>query len=107
MEITQVKIRMVHKGDKLLLDDPRVRAIAGIRLDDKFYINDIKVCQTDDRYCIEFTKNPYAKDPNNPGYTVVPITMEVRNWIEKIILTKYGKKAKRCMEHKKRMGACS
>ncbi|OCN01021.1 hypothetical protein A7X67_01565 [Clostridium sp. W14A] len=92
MKITDVKIRLLHSGDPIRNWDPRVRAIAGVRLDDKFYLNDIKICQTSERFCIEFPPNPYSANSGHPEYTVVPVSMKARRWIEAAILAEYAKK---------------
>ncbi|HEX3017916.1 MAG TPA: septation protein SpoVG family protein [Caproicibacter sp.] len=92
MKITQVKIHLVSPGEPIAKLDSRILATAAIQLDDKLYLNDIKICRTPERICIEFVKNPYACDSGRSEYSVVPVSMKARHWIEGIILTEYMRK---------------
>ena len=94
MEITEIKIHLVGRGEPVAKDDPRVLATAKVRLDDKLYLNDIKLGRTPTRICVEFVKNPYAVDTERSQYTVVPVSMEARRWIESIVLTAYLRKVR-------------
>lgn len=94
MKITQVKIHLINPGDPMAVLDSRVLATAKVRLDNALYLNDIKICKTPDRICIEFVKNPYIHDPGHIEYSVVPVSMEARRWIEGIVLTEYLKKVR-------------
>lgn len=92
MNITQVKIRLLRDGDPIKNWDPRVCAVAGVQLDKKLYLNDIKICKKANQLFIEFARNPYSKNASHPEYTVVPASMQARRWIEKSILDEYLKK---------------
>ena len=92
MEITEVKIHIVGRSEPVAKADSRVLATAKIRLDDKFYLNDIRICQANNRMCIEFVRNPYSVHQNHAEYTVVPVSLEARQWIEEIILKTYREK---------------
>lgn len=94
MIITEVKIHLVGRGEPVAKTDPRVLATAKVRLDDKFYLNDIKICRTPNRICVEFVRNPYAVGTGHVEYTVVPVSMEARRWIEGIVLTAYLQKVR-------------
>ena len=99
MKITQVKIHLVNEKELIAKLDPRVLATAKVQLDDKLYLNDIKICQTAERVCIEFVKNPYIHDPDHIEYSVVPVSMEARRWIEGIVLTEYLKILRKRQEY--------
>lgn len=106
MEITEVKIHLVNRKEPIAKLDPRVLATAKVRLDNKLYLNDIKICQTAERVCIEFVKNPYIHDPDHIEYTVVPVSMEARRWIEGIVLTEYLKILRKRQGYRKGERSC-
>ena len=80
MEITKVKVRLVH-------DKPRLKGLASITFDGALTINDIKIIQTETRLCAEFPKHQFAK--NNHLEYVVPLNQEIRSMIERMILQEY------------------
>lgn len=82
MQITAVRIRLIP-------NKPRLKAVASVTLDNALILNDIKVIQTENRLCVEFPRNPYARDSNHIEYIVMPLSMVVRLDFEKQIITKY------------------
>ena len=82
MQITNVRIRPIYNKDRL-------KAIASITLDNALILNDIMVIQTEERLCVEFPHNPYARDKNHVQYIIVPLSMPVRLEFEEHILNKY------------------
>ena len=104
MRITKVNIHLVNEGEQIAKLDSRVLATAQVRLDNKLYLNDIKICKTAERVCIEFVRNPYSVDPEHIEYSVVPVSMEARHWIEGIVLTEYIKKCQEMHNRYERKG---
>ena len=83
MKITNVSIR---KSDR---EDPRMKAIASVLLDDEFAVHDIRI--------IKGTKGLFIAMPSRKtstgGYKDIahPISQEVRTMFEKEILDAYEK----------------
>ena len=81
MEITQVNIRKIYK------DDPRVRAVVSVTLDDEFAVHDIKVIQGYERL---FVAMPNRKDERGMFRDIVhPVGSDFRVRLEKAVMTEY------------------
>ena len=80
LEITEVKIRRV-------LDEPKLKALVSIVINDALAIHDIKIIQGTDRL---FVVMPSKKEPNGFFRNIIhPLNTETRNLLEEAIVSAY------------------
>ena len=81
MKITDVRIRIVKKGEA------KLKAVASITFDDCFVVHDIKVIEGTDGV---FIAMPSRKTPDGEYKNIAhPLNTETREEIRKTILEKY------------------
>lgn len=80
LEITEVKIRRV-------LDEPKLKALVSIVIDDAIAVHDIKIIQGTDRL---FVVMPSKKEPNGFFRNIIhPLNSETRILLEEAIVSAY------------------
>ena len=80
LEITEVKIRRI-------LDEPKLKALVSIVIDDAIAIHDIKIIQGTDRL---FVVMPSKKEPNGFFRNIIhPLNSETRILLEEAIISTY------------------
>lgn len=80
LEITEVKIRRI-------LDEPKLKALVSIVIDDAIAIHDIKVIQGTDRL---FVVMPSKKEPSGFFRNIIhPLNSETRTLLEEAIISAY------------------
>ena len=80
LEITEVKIRRV-------LDEPKLKALVSIVIDDAIAVHDIKIIQGTDRL---FVVMPSKKEPNGFFRNIIhPLNSETRTLLEEAVVSAY------------------
>jgi len=94
LNISDIKIRKLY-------NEGRMRAIISVTFDDEFVVHDIKVIEGPDRY---FLAMP-SKKLSEGGYRdiVHPISMQVRERLEKEIMDKYNQAVEEWKENEDHM----
>jgi stage V sporulation protein G len=81
MNITNIKINRIH-------DEVRLKAVVSVTFDDMLAVHDIKVIEGPER---TFLAMPSRKMADGTYRDIVhPITADVRQMLEKAILTRYA-----------------
>ena len=82
MQVTSVTVRKIEK------EGSRMRGIASILLDDSFAVHDIRIIEGDNGL---FIAMPSRKTTNGFKDVCHPITQDLRQEIDRIILEEYNK----------------
>ena len=81
MEITDIRVKKVS-------GDGKMKAIVSVTFDNAFVVHDIKVIEGQDKL---FTAMPSRRTPDNEFKDIAhPINSEMRETLEKAIITKYN-----------------
>ena len=81
MNITDVRVRLVDKEGKM-------KAVVSVTVDDEFVVHDIKVIEGENGL---FIAMPSRKSADGQYRDIAhPINSETRNFLQELILEKYG-----------------
>lgn len=81
VEITDIRVKKVS-------GDGKMKAIVSVTFDNAFVVHDIKVIEGQDKL---FTAMPSRRTPDNEFKDIAhPINSEMRETLEKAIITKYN-----------------
>ncbi|MDR1906141.1 MAG: septation regulator SpoVG [Clostridiales bacterium] len=87
MNITDIRVRIVKKGDA------KLKAVASVIIDDSIAVHDIKIIEGNDNH---FIAMPSRKGPSGEYKDIVhPIKSDVREHLCALILDAYEKELKK------------